>query len=150
MYQQEEFPTAASRAVKHRWVRRTSSFRQFLTCWALSNSLSFSGISPSSIATLDPWTWKRGEWVKLLDVSVFGLGGAAGLLHLEGFAHSNDAVQMAAEVAQHTLSSSHWDFLFADIYLFSQGMSCLFTSFQRLKSLILFWHGHFLPERVLH
>lgn len=50
-----------------------------------------------------------------------GLGRAACLLHLEGFAHSNDAVQMAAEVAQHTISTSHWDFLFADIYLFLQG-----------------------------
>lgn len=38
--------------------------------------------------------------------------------HLERFTHSNDAVQMAAEVAQHTLSSSDGDFLFANIYLF--------------------------------
>lgn len=65
MYQQEEFITAASRAVRHWWVRQTSSFHQFLTCSALSNSLSFSGISPSSIATLDPWTWKRDKWVKV-------------------------------------------------------------------------------------
>lgn len=74
MFQQEEFPTAASRAVRHRWERRTSPFHQFLTCSALSNSLSFSGISPSSIATLDPWTWKRDEWVKPLNVCVSWVG----------------------------------------------------------------------------
>lgn len=52
----------------------TSSFHHLLTCSALSNSLSFSGISPSSIATLDSWTWKKEERVKLLDVSVLWVG----------------------------------------------------------------------------
>lgn len=41
---------------------------------------------------------------------------------------------MAAEVAQHTLSSLHGDFLFANIYLFVQKNSRLFSFLH-----LLFW-----------
>lgn len=86
-------------------------------------------------------------YLGLVDLKVRQVGQTAGhfcfvgckqetcIPHLKGFTHSNDAVQMAAEVAQYTLSSSHGDFLFVDIYLFLQQMGCLFKSLQHLKSL---------------